>query len=730
MSIDYRKIYYNDNFNLARLIVIKSEESANLLNRYIISKFGNAAVDLNDPSTWKYYLNISGDYHPLDTIMEIISPINVNNSNNTIQFNKVLLQNNPDIWNLYQYGTRYYYDLVNRYPLQEQLILGMLYPVDINKAIIADNYTILNYPKNLVEPQEGTLIQDLQNWIYNFQTRRNVRGFIISDNLYYTAQHAIMYLNIVPKLLNLRLRRMRTNEVHSFHIRQYLASHQNLDVYIDYLTLKQQLFLYRNLLYIEHNAGKKDTFKWLIDKLLTDINIPLVEYNSKHKNHYDSSYYNDYIFETKYVNNTNNSVAKIDIDLIDILNKEINLTRGNSEYITNNINNTDLVIKRSLYGNLKTKVLESNMIDYSDGLSFSLYDVMFNHWGYLSLNNLYTSFITINTPKQTESIILTVQDAFLYLIYNQLKILNIDTTYIPKLLFQRIIRGNNISVNDLLEVADKNRIKNNDIPNWIINSNPNFYPLNNIKAFTAYCKNLYIAEINQWLYTAAIQHPYTRAIVENMVARLYCDKIFNYSNGNIKYVDWLNDKGIIDIDYSIQERQDLINNLFIACTGYIESPTKMLKNIQRATINILSTLSSYSVQFVREINSQPLINIDIPATRIGDITGQGNRFYYILPIEEDINTSIVNTLNYNIDTNIEVNNVSINHLYILEDNRDIYVDINKVKDHLYTIPLSDIYLTVDYVNYDPNLKSDFINYESYLNLTDQQKQTIASFYNP
>ncbi len=66
MSQNYYKLYVDSVFKLANTIVFKSELTAEIMNNYLIAIYGQQEVDLNNPSTWKYYLNVSGNYHPRD----------------------------------------------------------------------------------------------------------------------------------------------------------------------------------------------------------------------------------------------------------------------------------------------------------------------------------------------------------------------------------------------------------------------------------------------------------------------------------------------------------------------------------------------------------------------------------------------------------------------------------------------------------------------------------------
>ena len=256
---NYYKVYIDNCTQLASTIIIKSQDSVDGLNAYAHDQFllnDTVDVDLNLPNKFKYYLNISGQYHPLDTMMKVVSIDTLQ----TIDFTLENLLLNPATAVAYQYGSRQYQVLLSQYPNQELLIKGILYPVDINTAINAPDGTILGYPPNLVEDNEYSLISNLQTWINGFKLRWNNVQYGTSDVLYPATALGIMYLNILPAILTFRLQACKTNEAHSFHVRQYLASHNLLNNYIDNMSLEQTLFFYRNISYIERNSGKRAIF--------------------------------------------------------------------------------------------------------------------------------------------------------------------------------------------------------------------------------------------------------------------------------------------------------------------------------------------------------------------------------------------------------------------------------------------------------------------------------------
>ena len=174
MSNNYYQIYLQSCFDLAATMIIKSSSTAKLVNDYLNLQIGNANqligdyYNPDDKTTWKYYLNLAGEYlEPFDTPMYVKSLDTLQ----LIKFTPENLQNNPLTYQAYQYGSSYYNKLVNEYPDQVYLINSILYPTNINTAIAAKDGTILAYNTNLVESNEYSLIEELQNFIYTFKSK-------------------------------------------------------------------------------------------------------------------------------------------------------------------------------------------------------------------------------------------------------------------------------------------------------------------------------------------------------------------------------------------------------------------------------------------------------------------------------------------------------------------------------------------------------------------------------
>ena len=162
---------------LTNSLIFKLLDVAARMNKGVIAA-GYSVSD--DKTTWKYFLNISGQKHFTNNDVKIT----VVETGNTESLSLELLELYPYTKDELLKQGAYYTALIETYPSDELFIKGCLYPCDINTAINASDGTILAYDKNLVEYAEYNLIDDLEGFIVRFLKRWNVRAYSIVDNAY------------------------------------------------------------------------------------------------------------------------------------------------------------------------------------------------------------------------------------------------------------------------------------------------------------------------------------------------------------------------------------------------------------------------------------------------------------------------------------------------------------------------------------------------------------------
>lgn len=628
------QLYLNSVMQLAATIVVKSDDTVAGLNDYVTEIFGYP-VDELDLTTWKYYLNISGEYHPTDTVMQVVSMDTLE----TIDFTKENLAVHLATAAGYQYGTRAYNELVSQYPQigQELLILGILYPADINFAINAIDGTILSIPPNLIESNEYSLQTRIQNWLYAFKQRWVNKQYNISDDLYPLFHHTIMFTMLPLAVLGFRLEACKTNEAHSFHVQMYLGSHLSLDDFLQYMTLEQSLWFYRNISYIERNIGQKQIFDLLLEHIMTDRNLPLAQYLMQHDISQMPTQLDPTItFVRTPFNFDANSTSDV-VDLDELLDKEQPLARDNAAFQPDYEPGILQAMQYSASSTLKTKVLESSMIDYSNSSPYVLSDILLHHWLWLASNGVYQAFISATNPQTSEAIPLSVKDAWTLMWYCWMTSNGIDLSeqVIPQMFAERVQRIPTPSIEDLMSVVDPSLVSTATAQLALFHQ-PTINPVLSTEAFYNLCVQITLAANAQLNLTALQEHKDGRAMVQNLCERIYSDNIVQTADTGQTYQSWFTERNLNLSQLSNDDLNLLYLDILAKATGVDLVVTKSLAQLQAAMVSMYARLSSYNIQFATEINTSAIRMVNFPVIRVGNIEASGASLVYLPDTAVDV----------------------------------------------------------------------------------------------
>lgn len=667
MLNNYYKLYIDSTFKLAETIAIKFEDAAVALNEEVKLRTGVAPVK-TDKTTWKYYQNISGAYHVDDEVMTVLSIDGVDNNPLEIVFNKENLESNRQTRLSYLYDTRYYRELVNRYPAQELLILGILYAPDtvkvpsakdetkivkipfIEHAVNCPNGTILYYPAELIEPNEYSLRYNIQQWIYNHIDRWVNGPFKITDDLYPATYMAQIYMNLVSVILNKRLAACKTNEAHIYHIREYLASHGMLDKYLDSLTRNQALYLYRNIRYIRKNAGKRDTFDWLVDNLMTSRGLPLYEYTMKHDisnmlptegGSEQLNYHPDPFFKRKRLNFVESGKVTNHYGYDQMLAKIEPVAAGNAYYHTYFGNEIKEQLQDAQSNVVYTKTLESVIDDNSTAVPYTLESVLVNHWIYWSSKGYYTARIKVLPPGAKEAVILDTKEVLVLYLYSIYRALGIRPTHVPKLLATRVLREDRPSVEEFMGNVEMQYLTETQLFDMyfsvyqvVISDNPTnvgprdlVLPVTNSDQFYLTCDSMYTSTLSQYADISVVENDNTAAQLQVLCSSLYTDRVVDLEITET-FDEWLASKGLDYSTYSDFDFYNLSDSLVKNITDYTVNQNVSIKKIQRAMVEILGLLSSYSVHFISDVNNPSVSLVPNKSVKLmGIVDIAKNEFY-------------------------------------------------------------------------------------------------------
>lgn len=601
MSSSKHELYLKNNFSLARSLIIKSTMTAEAINNEL-SLNGHTISD--DPSQWKYYLNLSGTLHESDEVMTIVSidtlePIEVNIENlDSHRATAVALRTGGDI----------YVELVNKYPRQQILINGMLNPIDSSTAISAADHTILGYDETLVESNETNLLSELQKWIRGFTNNWYTYDYTITDDLYPTAYLAVLYSHITNAILKIRLDNCKTYRAHSFHISSYLAGYYRVDEFIDALTLKQQLFLYRNIDYIAQTAHTKETFEVLVDNLLTDRGIPLYGYYLSHN---PSNLLEDGVPKIEMRRDSINygelvSSGDDEREVKDILLDGMPTGIDNYVMLDSDVDRITKMAVNAPADSYITKVLESDIRDFGDIQGVSLARLYINRWLALASNtktadnaslinqDQYRTQLSIVNPVTKSNIRLDVRTSWTLLLWLIAKSDGIDLVNIPSVTVKAALKEPLPSLAYLRKFIHGTFHTDNTINN--LTNFPSSGVIVSSIEFKQYVDDLYKALNNSCEFVRRQENSEVRMRLTLLMDSLFEPKEYKFHEGT--YVDWFGDMAIDLSDLTEFDASTMASSIINKFTGSDGVESLSTYRIQTMLIDLVRRLSHHDLQYL------------------------------------------------------------------------------------------------------------------------------------
>lgn len=605
--------YLSDTVSLVRSLVVKSEITAKKINQALVKQYGEAAVLQDFPETWKYYMNLAGEYHKTDQMMKVISL----DTHEWIDFTVENMKLHIATAKAYQHGTRYYYSLARKYPSQVPLILAITNPVNKQRAIEAPDVTILAWRRDLVETQEDNLILEIQTYIRNYLSRNTVIGFNNIYDYYPVLTLANLWMSLPSKIMNIRLRNCKTEKTHSFHMTQYLASHGRLDRFIPYLTLEQVMYLYHNIDRLNKHAGKTEIFKELIHWILVLRRVPLSEYTIRQLQEFGSDMLPTLRAKRTPLSTLDNTAEAAYVDMDIFFKKEAGTQKGNPRYFEVALPRIEHSLKTFNGSTILTKDLESAMVDYTNAVPDPLPDVMMRQWAYMATNNLYNVVVSFSHPGSGESFSLMAKDALIYYSYVYLNAHGVTVTKIPNF-FNLKFRLNPLPNKDELYRLVPDKFP--ELYDWIdkiLIQQPRLYPCTSIQMFNDLTTQIYNRALSYWLEMGAMNDPLKRGVAGCIVSKLYGAEIIELAEPGQTIQSWLTENNMPVYDYTREEASTILKQIYENATGMALDDTKSLKAIQKALLELFGQQSSYAIQFMREINDSDIIPLTGAAIRIG-----------------------------------------------------------------------------------------------------------------
>lgn len=612
---DYHyKVYIDKCLALVSTMIIKSTKDARDMSNELFYRTLHR-YDENDPSSWIYYKHISGEYHVTDEPIYVISV----DTTERIIFNKENLKIHKNTRKEYSYGTHKYEELVARYPNKELLIKGILNPVDIETAINAEDGTILSYDKRFVEINEYTLIERLQDRIYGMIERWYQKQYNIDNTYYNITFMGVLYQKLLEAVMEIRMENCLTNEAHSYHYRRFLASHGFLDFYLEHLTIKQAIILYKNIRWVERYIGQRHTQRWLIKHIMTLRSLPIAEYNV-------IQVYNDIVKDVesiaKFEKVSLNGLENIDnvtdtLTLKQMMDKEDPLAPFNLREREFEEKDAKNLLGSSLSSELKTKILESKAIDFTDSETHILPNMLLDFWIEMEHKKTYKAYITITHPLNGETIPLNSKNALLLYTYAVYKLNGITDPCIPDYTIGLVPNKKRPTIDELKAVIPDTTLVSNK---WLTELIETFSPIHPIINTIDFYEQVHeqFTQLNYLLDKAKTdEHLDATTYKIATVYQMYHTENVSFRTDSLKtfpqFISQLSfdEKGMLKQDWL-----KIATDIWKKITGLDNINIKSLNNTHRAMVGLMTKLSSYSVHYIREINETPLIATNFRSLRI------------------------------------------------------------------------------------------------------------------
>ena len=616
--------YQKDCIKLARSLSIYLDMSAELLNVFVNTV---SAITVNPalPATWKYHMNLCGEYHPIDTPIQVKSM----DTMETIVFNKANLEVHKATKKYYAFGSAGHEDLLSKYPGRALLINGIIAPAKMADVLSAKDGQLVSYAKELVEDHELTLISRISEWLATQHHARYNRQYTIVHDFNQSVHLAQLQMTAVGAIMNLRLESCKTTEAHSYHVYAYLASHGKLHRYIDYLTRYQQLWLYRNIDYIVQHCGLQDTLDWMIDNLLTIRGIPITEYQMAHfLENQPMALDPDVGYLRLPLNPIKSAAAVMPRSLDTLMRLEDKLAPANERLRPWYYPTTLGILKNARSASMPTKVLESAMIDTTTSEPYRLTDILFAEWAHKSTTGYYNAYVLIDHAITGDAFYLPANKAFLLLWYAFCRSYKKVIEYVHDIQVHRVVRMPQPSQEQVLAEMKGSQLKAADIA--ILDTMPEINVQISVEGFYEQCYNVFKSANEQFRRVAQYHSSAKRAHAQAAVLKYYCDVDCVFVTTPTLFSDWFSENNIVISETDdISQWKTLYESIFSAGSGLDKNNVIDMRQVQKAMLSIMKQLASYTIQFIDEYTGDNVIPLCIvhPRHEPSDSDEYANAYY-------------------------------------------------------------------------------------------------------
>lgn len=588
--------FYSEVFQLTRTMVVKIDQIAKRDN-LVLEESG--FIVSSDKRTWRYYMNLNGDYHETDEVMKVISL----DTGEEIPFTKETMASHLLTYRQYLKGGDLYKRLTEIYSGQTVLINGILFPIGYDVSINAENYKILRYNTNLVLWNEEQLIPEVQKWIKAEAPQMFENEYHVSEDLMLHDMVIKLYAGIIQCIHLVRLKAVKTRHAHDFYIWSHIDSYGDFSVYKNSLNREQVMWLHRNIEWINNNAGKRFTFKKLVEKLLTLRNIPISQYDMvlNTENQLTDLTPTAKWKRTQINMNDEKLVVPVYFSTEQVIEKEQPMAADNLLMSAIYRDEADYKGKYSQHTDLPTKVLESEMADYTNRHNDTMMTVAFNEWIYLAGKGIYQVNMAVVNPKDGRLLRLSAQDGFTLWRYVTQLAKGIELDIIENAFYYNVMRLQPRSVEELRSFGLGPQYITDAVANSIRDNFVDVVSVTSAEELLNISKEIYLAMWQHKKLYSSFGDTLKRATVKNAVKSMYETGEISLID-NHSYLNFLQKYALDFEEYSANELIDLGWVIFKTFTGWDMSNNPSLRSIQSDLVDLMMKLSSYTIHTVKTMD--------------------------------------------------------------------------------------------------------------------------------
>lgn len=608
----YTREYLEQSIALIKSIAFKSKAEASGYNDHVKKTYPGFVVSDNKDE-WRYYLHLSGRYHAVDQPVMVTSVDN----GTQIEVTKVNMGiHRKTRTELLKFG-QLYDEVVSRYPEQQLYIKTVISDspyTGVDQLWKLPDFTIICHNSALIEENEIDLMLELQQRIDNYKSIWLIQFYAAGYTLFLASQYHIFYNFLLTSLLAIRLENTQTVRAHSYHIRLFLASHHKLDDHLLFLTKKQQLFLYRNMLYLNNHSGHNSTFQKLIDVLFTDRNISVTNYQYRQRNSVDADGHIDYLFDRKLLNSRPMLHENAPIDLPALGEKERPLVEGNQKAYTYKYDQIDSQNKRSLFSKLLTKDLETVLVDETDSVKYKLIDTLVDYWAYLNKTDMVAFLVDVTDPVTNVTKRLNTKDLFKLYSVSLHKQQGISLSEFPSYRIKRVFNPVKPTAEQLTGFFYKQTFDQLDYIEEIREAIPMYSNLLTSYQFADFVSRVYRLNIGLWHMLTNFGDMDTNGQMTMTVDNFHITDVYTFDDESVD--DFFRRTGVTDVrTYDNQTLTgylfNILDNVFDQKLSYLNR----LKRLQGALTDVFSKFNSYTVQLLNNYYSDSPILSGLEHTR-------------------------------------------------------------------------------------------------------------------